>query len=183
MLPKIQTAVKKAESEAIAKGESLSEYRRAQAALPGIQEVVGKLKTLSDVSTYTMAGRAFDTVAKELGFGATEGSTARAKMESLVDNQILPLLKDTFGAQFTEKEGEKLRKTMLDINAAPEQKKAILDSFLEQKMRNLGTKEREIGTEGASNQTQFGSKPEGKIMIDANGNRAMVYPDGSFEEI
>lgn len=140
LLPEIRSSIKRAEDEAKSKGESLSEYNRAKAAMPGLQEVVGKLKTLSDVATYTMTGRAFDTLVKELGFGATEGATARARMESLVNNQILPLLRDTFGAQFTEREGEQLRKTMLDINAAPEQKKEILDSFIEQKMRDLEMK-------------------------------------------
>jgi len=138
--PKVRGAIKEAEQAAQSRGEKLSEFDRAEAAMPGLQEVVNKLKTLSDVATYTMGGRAFDTVVKELGFGATEGATARAKMESLVNNQILPLLRDTFGAQFTEREGEQLRRTMLDIDAAPEQKKQILDSFIEQKMRDLEMK-------------------------------------------
>ncbi|HEX9595600.1 MAG TPA: hypothetical protein VF982_01880 [Anaerolineales bacterium] len=138
--PKIQEAVKAAEIKARERGEILSEYDRAQASMPGLVEVVNKLKTLSDVATYTKSGQAFDVLSKELGFGATVGATARAKMESMVNNQILPLLRDTFGAQFTEKEGESLRKTMLDINAAPEQKKEILNSFIEQKMRDLEMK-------------------------------------------
>lgn len=150
MLPEIRSSIKEAELAAEAEGEALSEYGRAQAAMPGLQEVVGKLKTLSDVATYTMGGRAFDTVVKELGFGATEGATARAKMESLVSNQILPLLRDTFGAQFTERESEQLRKTMLDIDAAPEQKKEILDSFIEQKMRDLEMKRGRVQDTGAT---------------------------------
>ena len=148
LAPKVRGAIKEAEQEAKSRGEKLSEYGRAQAAMPGLQEVVNKLKTLSDVATYTMAGKAFDAVVKELGFGATEGATARAKMESLVNNQILPLLRDTFGAQFTEREGEQLRKTMLDIDAAPEQKKQILDSFIEQKMRDLQMKQEQAGIGG-----------------------------------
>lgn len=153
LLPEIKRSVKEAEQEAASRGEALSEYGRAQASMPGLQEVVGKLKTLSDVATYTMGGKVFDTVVKELGFGATEGATARAKMESLVNNQILPLLRDTFGAQFTEREGEQLRRTMLDIDAAPEQKKEILDSFIEQKMRDLEMKQGRVEELGGEPQS------------------------------
>lgn len=149
MKPKIQAAVKEAETAAKSRGETLTEYSRAKAALPGLQEVVGKLKALSDVATYTVGGRAFDQIVKQMGFGATEGSTARAKMQSLVDNQILPLLRETFGAAFTKEEGDRLRATMLDIDASPEEKKATLDTFLDQKMRNLEAKERELGQQSS----------------------------------
>ncbi len=163
MLPEIRRSIKEAEQSAKSRGEALGEYERAQAAQPGLREVVNKLKALSDVATYTTGGKAFDTVVKELGFGATEGATARAKMESLVNNQILPLLRDTFGAQFTEREGEQLRRTMLDIDAAPEQKKQILDSFIEQKMRDLEMKQRRAGApEGGGGAT--------RIRLDAEGN-------------
>jgi len=162
--PAIAEAVKTAEASAKSRGESLSEVGRAKASLPGITEVVNKLITLSDVATYTLAGRAFDEVTKQLGFGATEGATARAKMESLVSNQILPLLRDTFGAQFTEREGESLRKTMLDIDASPDQKKEILNAFLEQKIRDIETKENNL-----DQQAPDGEPPQ-RIRLDANGN-------------
>ena len=156
--------MKIAEASAKSRGESLSEVARAKASLPGLTEVVNKLITLSDVATYTLAGKAFDEVAKQLGFGATEGATARAKMESLVSNQILPLLRDTFGAQFTEREGESLRKTMLDIDASPAQKKEILNAFLEQKIRDIETKENNL-----NQQAPAGQSPQ-RIRLDANGN-------------
>jgi len=162
--PAIAEAVKTAEASAKSRGESLSELGRAKAALPGLTEVVNKLITLSDVATYTLAGKAFDEVTKQLGFGATEGATARAKMESLVSNQILPLLRDTFGAQFTEREGESLRKTMLDIDASPAQKKEILNAFIEQKIRDIETKESNL-----NQQAPAGQSPQ-RIRLDANGN-------------
>ena len=162
--PAIAEAVKIAEASAKSRGESLSEVARAKASLPGLTEVVNKLITLSDVATYTLAGKAFDEVAKQLGFGATEGATARAKMESLVSNQILPLLRDTFGAQFTEREGESLRKTMLDIDASPAQKKEILNAFIEQKIRDIETKESNL-----NQQAPAGQSPQ-RIRLDANGN-------------
>ncbi len=159
MKPMIQKAIKQAESEAKAKGESLTDLQRAEAALPGLKEVVGRLNVLSDAATYTMAGKAFDFMAKELGFGATKGATARARMESLVNNQVLPLLKQTFGAAFTEKEGEKLSRTLIDLDAPPEARKAALQSFIDQKMRDIDTKKREAGIE--PEQTQQAADPLG----------------------
>lgn len=167
MMPQIRQSIKEAEQQAESRGEALSEYGRAKAAQPGLREVVDKLKTLSDVATYTMGGRAFDTVVKELGFGATEGATARAKMESLVNNQILPLLRDTFGAQFTEREGEQLRKTMMDIDAAPEQKKEILDSFIGQKMRDLEMKRKKVEESGGMQDTGGMSDDDADALIDS----------------
>lgn len=161
MKPKIQSAIKEAETLAASRGEAISEYGRAKAALPGLQEVSNKLKTLADIATYTVGGKAFDEMVKQLGFGATEGATARVKMTSLVDNQILPLLRDTFGAAFTKAEGDSLRATLLDIDASPEAKKATIDTFLEQKIRNLEAKERELGI------SQQGSAQVGRFKVRA----------------
>ena len=142
---KIRAAIKQAEVEAKSKGEVLSGLNRAKAALPGLQEVVTKLKQLADVATFTTTGKVVNVLAKELFGTSTEGGTARTTMRSVVDNQVLPLLRDTFGAAFTEAEGEKLRNTLLDPDTAPEEMKATLDSFIEQKIRNIETSEREIG--------------------------------------
>ena len=52
----------------------------------------------------------------------------------MIDNQVLPLLKATFGAAFTVSEGDKLSATLGDINLSPDEKDAALDAFIEQKM-------------------------------------------------
>jgi len=143
---KIAAAVKQAESSARSAGEEFSAYNRAKAALPGLIEVTDKLHKLADVATYTTTGKVFNVMAKELGFGATKGATARASMTSLVDNQILPLLRETFGAAFTAEEGNRLRATILNIDSTPEERKATLESFIDQKIRNLQTTERQRGS-------------------------------------
>jgi hypothetical protein len=168
-LPDIRASIQTAEASAKSRGESLSDFNRAKAALPGLKEVVNQLIGLADVATYTLAGRAFDVVTKEFGFGATDGSTARAKMESLVNNQVLPLLRETFGAAFTREEGVELRKTMLDINASPAQKKEILNVFYDQKMRSLETTSREI--DGGGQAPAAPAAPATPLIrIDADGN-------------
>lgn len=142
-LPNIKSLVKKAELRASKENEVFTALNRAKAALPGITEVVGKLKELAPMVTSTFSGKVFDTAAKELGFGSTKGATSRAKFVSMVDNQVLPLLRDTFGAAFTAAEGDRLRDALADPDAAPDAKIAQLDAFIEQKFRDIETQELE----------------------------------------
>lgn len=146
--PMVQAAIKEAESQAAARGETLTALARSEAALPGLEATVTELKRLAPLATSTLTGRAFNTIAKELGFGATEGATARARFIAVVNNQVLPLLKETFGAAFTAQEGEALKATMGDPNASPEEKIAQLDAFIAQKHRDIQTKQTELDLTG-----------------------------------
>lgn len=141
----IETAVKLAQKKATARGETLTSLARAEAALPGLRESVNQLKELALVATSTLGGRVFDTVVKEAGFGSTKGANARAKFIAIINNQVLPLLKPTFGAAFTEREGETLKATMGDPNVPPSQKIEQLNSFIDQKVRDIQTQQRELG--------------------------------------
>jgi len=149
--PQIATAVKLAEQEATERGEVLTDLKRSEAALPGLLNAVGQLRDLSVIATSTFGGRLFDTAVKETGFGSTKGATARAKFIAIVNNQVLPLLKPTFGAAFTVSEGDALRATLGDPDASPEQKMATLDAFIDQKRRDIETKQTQLG---AGTQTQ-----------------------------
>ena len=75
----------------------------------------------------------------ELGLDVGQGAIDRSTYMAIVDNQVLPLLKDTFGAAFTVQEGASLRATLGDPNASPEQKKAILEAFIQQKERDIAS--------------------------------------------
>lgn len=148
--PKIQEAIKVAETQAKEKGEVLTELGRAKAALPGLNEAVGRLRELAPIATSTLSGRAVDSVIKELGFGSTEGATARARFIAIVNNQVLPLLKPTFGGAFTIEEGNQLRATMGSPDSTPEEKLAQLDEFINQKIRDIETKERQLKPESVN---------------------------------
>ncbi len=171
--PRIASAVKVAEKEATERGEALTDLARMEASLPGVQEVVDELLVLSDIATSTLGGRAFDIAAKESGFGSTKGADARAKMIAIVDNQVLPLLKETFGAAFTVQEGENLKASLVDPDASPTQKREQLNAFIAQKERNLRTKQTQLGQQ----------QQQGVEHVDANGNRAIVFADGTFKEL
>lgn len=105
--------------------------------MPGLMVVVDELYALADVATYTMAGVARDELAKQAGLEPGEGAIARARYIATVDNQVLPLLRQTFGAAFTAKEGDTLRQTLGDPSKSPAEKKAVLDAFIAQKQRDL----------------------------------------------
>lgn len=121
----------KADAENAALAESI------QSKLPGLRVVIDDLTALADTATYTQSGQAMDAVKRELGLPVGQGAIDRASYIAIVDNQVLPLLRDTFGAAFTQKEGESLRATLGDPNKSPAEKKAILNAFIAQKERDV----------------------------------------------
>lgn len=70
---------------------------------------------------------------------------ARTAYIAMVDNQVLPLLKQTFGAAFTVQEGERLRNTLGDPDKSPKEKRFILDAFIKQKIKDIKSLKRELG--------------------------------------
>lgn len=151
-----QLAVKPeiAREEALARSatEKETELLELEATLPQLMDTVSQLSALGKRATYTTAGQVRDIAVRELGMEPTEGAVARKEYESLVNNQILPLLRQTFGAAFTEKEGAELRKTLGDVNASPEEKDAVLRSFIQQKVAQIETLRRQTGAEPAAPQ-------------------------------
>jgi hypothetical protein len=162
--------VKGFEVLAKAQSEAIVDLSDLEAMEPQLQDVVERLKDLSPLATYTMAGRGFDVLAKELGFGSTQGANARTKYIAIIDNQILPLLRPTFGAAFTEREGDKLKKTLGDENATPSQKREALDAFWDQIQMNLKTKRSKAESLGQEVQqrTQEGSSQTPAIQNQSN---------------
>ena len=143
-------------------GETEDLYMNMEANLPQLKETVRELKELGKKSTFTLAGRGWNFGVRQLAGSATKGGIAREKFISTINNQMLPLLKQTFGAAFTAQEGESLKATMGDPNIAPKEKEAVLDSFIEQKVENLKAKGRRlgIGVGGEGQATQQAAQQE-----------------------
>jgi len=138
------TGLGKADAENIVAADSLASK------MPGLQTVVAQLDELGKKATYSIAGQAWDESVKQVGGTPSEAAVARASYIAMVDNQVLPLLRDTFGAAFTMKEGETLRATLGDPNKHPAEKKAVLDAFIAQKTRDLQAMESRIPGGGGS---------------------------------
>jgi len=128
----------KTDAENVALAESVSSK------MPGLRSVIDNLTSLADTATYTQSGQIMDSVKREFGLPVGQGAIDRSSYIAIVDNQVLPLLKDTFGAAFTVSEGESLRATLGDPNKSPAEKKAILDAFISQKERDVAAMQRKL---------------------------------------
>lgn len=124
-------------AEGKSQAETQSEYNSITSKMPGLYQVVDRLSDLADKATYTTGGKLLDWGMKELGMDPREAAVARAEYTAIVDNQILPLLRDTFGAQFTNEEGLRLARTLGDADKSPTEKQALLRAFIEQKERDI----------------------------------------------
>lgn len=149
----------------VGKGEGENEVLLAEMerSLPGLREVAGQLGELADQATYTYGGRLIDEIVRQSGFGESERSIARAKYIAVVDNQVLPLLRQTFGAAFTAAEGDRLRATLGDPDASPGAKKAKLEAFIEQKERDVRALREQ---QAAPQQPAAPAQPEAPTPVD-----------------
>lgn len=135
--PGYEVASEAAKAQGKGQGEAAVAYKSLSSKLPGLEGVVNQLDDLANKATYTYAGQAWNGVVNQLGQGPTEGALARTKYIAMVNNQILPMLRDTFGAQFTAREGDTLRETLGDPNKTPQEKQAVIKAFIEQARRNV----------------------------------------------
>lgn len=130
--------------QAKADAEATAAYESLNSKMPGLRAVVSELGELAKKATYTMTGQLLDNIMRETGQMPSEGAQARTKYMAMVDNQVLPLLRDTFGAAFTVQEGESLRATLGAPDKSPVEKQAVLEAFIEQKARDLEAMQRRL---------------------------------------
>jgi len=115
------------------------------AAAPELRDMTDRLSALSDEASYTGAGILKDSIVRQLGLDPGSGAVAREEIVTTVSNEILPLLRQTFGAQFTEREGDKLIATLGDPKKSPKERKAAMNSFNTAKERELRILSRKHG--------------------------------------
>lgn len=130
--PDIQKAIALSKFEGTSLAEDQELLRSMESSMPRLREVTTTLKSLVNDASFTLAGKAWNEIAKQSGF-STEGGTARVRMEAIADNEVLPLLKQTFGAAFTAEEGNRLRATLVNPDATPDAKMATLEAFIDSK--------------------------------------------------
>lgn len=180
----------KAEAAVVGKdrGDDRVKLAFLDANMPNIETTVNKLNELNKIATYTQGGLIVDAGFRQLGWEVPEGATARAQAKSLIDTTILPLLKPTFGAAFTEQEGKKLLDTWGDVNASPAEKEMALQGMMMAVRLQGETIRRKLGKDApaapvTNNESAQVDKGQGVLKVDAQGNRAMVFEDGTFEEL
>ena len=152
--------------------------------MPELRQTVDRLNQLAQRATYTKLGVAGNNAMRQLGLPVGEGALNRAEYISTVDNQILPLLRDTFGAQFTEREGQTLRATLGNPDLSPEEKQAILNSFINQKERNILSQSRKVygnETQNISQRQSVSNTPyEGQRQRNSRTGQTRVYTNGQW---
>lgn len=130
-------------------GTKIGAYREDLSVLPQLQQAASELSQLGKTATYTVGGQLVNNAMRQSGAPVPQGAIDRAAYISKVDNQILPLLRRTFGAQFTKAEGDTLRSTLGNPDLSPPEKDAVLSSFIEQKQRTIQSLGAEINMGGA----------------------------------
>lgn len=134
-------------------GEAQELYQSMTSKMPGLRSVVGQLDQLSEKATYTLGGQALDWGMRQTGMEPREAAVAREQYIAMVNNQILPMLRDTFGAQFTVQEGESLKATLGAPDKSPKEKQAVLKAFIEQKERDIAALAQRAGQPVAAPET------------------------------
>lgn len=124
--------------------EDEEQLRNLEANMPALQEMVSELHDLANKATYTATGRGVNKLQTELFGRSTQGDVAAKGYETRVNQNLLPLLRQTFGAAFTEKDREQLQKTLGDPTAHPDIKHDALQSFIRNKQREIESKRRKI---------------------------------------
>lgn len=176
----ITAAAPKAIQEKIGagKGEAAANLNVQAATLPRLEQVVSELSALGKTATYTKAGQLVNSATRQMGAPVSQGAVDRTAYISKVSNEILPLLRQTFGAQFTEKEGQVLMATLGDPNVSPPEKDAVLKSFIDQKKAQVQTLQRQVGqTPAPAQNTSEQSLP---TATNAMGH-TVVFKDGKWQ--
>jgi hypothetical protein len=149
------TAGKKASGKD--RGEAEALYESMNSKLPELNQSMNELNALADKMTYTTAGKLYDEGRRQLDMEPREGAVARTAFIAKVDQVILPTLRDTFGAQFTVTEGQWLRNTLADPDSTPQEKKEVLKSFVDQKVREITSLARRTGQQAPTQAAPSGT--------------------------
>jgi hypothetical protein len=177
-------------SKGLAAADSTAAIRRGIQLIEGIQT--------GGVGRVQLAAKRF--------FGVE--SADEGELSNLMGKAVLSQLRDTFGAAFTAQEGKSLQTIEANLSKSPAANKRLLQNAL-----RIAERSAKRGIDRAVKAKDFDTaadiqasldfvlsdideeeaapaapapqedRGEGQIMIDANGNRARVFADGTFEEL
>ena len=192
-IPKNVTQTILEESEASRAAEARTDLATIETGMPQLRDMVAGLGVLAQTATSTTAGRTRDDINRKFGLPTTQGAIDNRTYMATLDSEILPLLRQTFGAAFTAAEGDRLRKTLGDENLSPEEKQATLEAFITSKERRILTlqdaaqlRPQTADTPPPAGST-FGNTPppigSGQGIVVYTPDQIMTMPQGDFNEI
>lgn len=178
--------------------ELAKERAKSLAAIEDKERSNARAKAVYEVGVKNLVD-AFGKATTGPGFGLIPAITEDQRVLDGAIKLMGPMLKDVFRSAgegtFTEGDRIQLEQLLPDrgtpFGAAIRQVEQV-DSIVQTKLggdpRSVeellkGTSAERRMPQAGGQGTQQQQKTGGQIMQDANGNRAMVYPDGSFEEI
>jgi hypothetical protein len=134
--------------------ETQQKAKALEANMPAFEEMAKQLNEVGKDSTYTLAGQGYDWVIRNLGLGATKGAEARERYKQIVNNELLPKLRETFGGQLSDAERENLLATLGNVDLTPQEREQAVKSFVESKKRQLEGYKRQLGQTESQTQKQ-----------------------------
>lgn len=175
--PEFQGQVALAKKKAAADAENISTLESSASKLPQLVDTVNRLSEIGKTASYTERDKAVDYLARQIG-QSTEGSVARTEYESIVANQVLPLLRDTFGAAFTAAEGERLLSTLGNPDKSPQEKDASLRAFIRQKMNDVESLGKRYGYD-----TSYINDLQSQVKIGGDASPAKNKPQANISTL
>lgn len=124
--------------------EDLDSYNNLVSNLPALEQMVGELSDLGKNATYTKGGSLLNEFRKETGMKTRQSAIDSAAYKAKVNQNLLPLLRQTFGSAFTENDRKQLQETLGDPLASPEEKEVVLSEFIQNKRREIESKKRKL---------------------------------------
>jgi len=183
MKPQIAKEVEIAKKAGTAISDNQSAMAERMAQIPELETTVAELTSLGEKATYTAPGRVIDSLRTDIGLGPRESAVARTDYMAKVNNQVLPLLRQTFGAAFTQAEGEKLSTTLGNPDLSPKEKEVALRSFINQKYSDIRALKRQgeyLAGEPMTTAQPSNEIPPGAQLLGTSGGKPVYkLPDGS----
>ena len=137
--PQIARESSQATAEGTRLGGNVADYQDFMASVPALENTANTLYAIADRATYTMTGQAANAFQRQLGFNPGDDAAARSYYTNLIRDEILPILKATFGGQFSVEEGKWLLATLGDANASPIEKKAAIQARVDSWKNHVNT--------------------------------------------
>lgn len=141
------------QEEAKNRAEVQQKANALESGLPAFEEMANQLNEVGKDSTYTLGGQGIDWLARQVGI-TTEGAKARERYRQIVNNELLPKLRETFGGQLSDAERESLLATLGNVNLSPAEREQAVKSFIESKKRQLEGYKRQLGQTESQTQKQ-----------------------------
>jgi len=181
------TGLKKGREEAVKAGtKAFERLENASSTIGLYDEAIAAIDSGADTGaiasrlpTFRAASKKLDNIRKRIGLGvvgaATFGALSEKELEFAIDTGLPDKMnQDDLRVWLQNKKvaQQKLINNLTEAANFLSSGENTIADFIQLK------RAQEVGQGNSQTQGQ-----QGQIMIDANGNRAMVFPDGSFEEI